>query len=707
MDVLHGNQSDPSRARRKLDQQPSDQRALNWAVRSNDIILYPHSPLALADVFTSSGGCFDLLSTTQTISPDTLNDGIVSLQQRRRRKNPRQRANLLTQHSPESLIETCRQIQIDNALIKKRGDKRLYLVAGFLTWPDAGNKIQQFRAPLLFFPAILLCKPSPANAIVETNNHAVVRLNTESNTRNDMQADYQYEVRLENNTPHWNPALYEHCRTIADITLPDFDPNEPLQDYFAHIASALADSADIELEFDIALGSSAAPAPDADCAPPAIRLPELPAEFDAALAMTITGNKNLHELSAVLHLLRDYSLGDAVPAPTISTAIKPTATISNIREYSKKLATQGLDHIEFKHLTTLPENIVTWTKTVQQALDGSMINTVLADLHITPRHIIKLAGAIELIDKSPLASDQYRHPDLCYTATPALMRRARHQAQLIEDEIASLQTYFVLDKVPAKAQLLNLIEELGGSLEHEPDIVDADYFHARRQFMEFSIEKPTNLTPDHRRMLSQLAKVLRFRELFVNNIEYRLALGPGYRGLRTDWAAIEQMLAYSQEFAEFLESESLASRAMRQWESFRTTFVSELESLQSAADALRNLLRVSGPSWQSRPSTDLLKQSQQTASLLCDWHKTYGSIESHASLSPASVLAQFSGKSREDVITEIHVGETQKQIDKHIKKVEASSHAVVSTLKWLREASEVAADHQLEIDAIVDHLQIA
>ena len=39
--------------------------------------------------------------------------------------------------------------------------------------------------------------------------------------------------------------------------------------------------------------------------------------------------------------------------------------------------------------------------------------------------------------------------------------------------------------------------------------------------MEFSIEKPANLTPEHRRLLGQLAKVLRFRELFVNNTEYR------------------------------------------------------------------------------------------------------------------------------------------------------------------------------------------
>jgi len=262
------------------------------------------------------------------------------------------------------------------------------------------------------------------------------------------------------------------------------------------------------------------------------------------------------------------------------------------------------------------------------------------------------------------------------------LQRAHHQARLIEDELSTLQNTFVLDKVPAKKQLLSLIGELGGNLDEGPDIIDADYFNARRQFMEFSIEKPTNLTPEHRSLLGKLAKVLRFRELFVNNIEYRLALGPGYRGLRTDWDTMKSTVEYAQEFSDVLESESIAACAMGQWSDFRSTYIKELETLQSAAESLRKLLWICGSDWQTRQVDEVVEQASQTRMKLMAWSEIYSSVTQGNNKTPASVLAQFSGRSQEDVLTEMHVGETQATIDEHISDT----------------------GMQLEINAIVEHL---
>jgi len=274
---------------------------------------------------------------------------------------------------------------------------------------------------------------------------------------------------------------------------------------------------------------------------------------------------------------------------------------------------------------------------------------------------------------------------------------------VIEEELASLQSYFVLDKVPAKPQLLSLIEELGGNIDTGPDIVDADYFNARRQFMEFSIEKPANLTPEHQRMLSKLAKVLRFRELFVNNTEYRLALGPGYRGLRTNWDQLEEILEYSQEFAAVVESESIAASALGNWPEFRNAFVAELELLQVSADALYRLISIIGSAWQHRTVEQVLRKSLDTAKLLQDWHTEYGDVKQYQGRTAESVLSQFTGKSREDVITEIHVGETQAQIDNHLSVGQTTAESVIDTIKWLREASDTALANQMDIESIVQH----
>ena len=144
--------------------------------------------------------------------------------------------------------------------------------------------------------------------------------------------------------------------------------------------------------------------------------------------------------------------------------------------------------------------------------------------------------------------------------------------------------------------------------------------------MEFSIEKPAHLTSEHRRALGQLAKVMRFRELFVNNVEYRAALGPGYRGLRTDWDALESMSEYATELAEVLESETLAAAVIGAWPSFRRAFVIELETLQAAAEATRRLLGVGGARWQSRPVDELVEHAADLGERLTRWHRDYGAV---------------------------------------------------------------------------------
>ena len=709
MEVLNGNQTDTHPARRRGDRNANAQRALSWVKRDSDIALLPHSPLAIADVLCDPNGCFDLVAddadarsnSNLAESAPMQTNASTSLQHRRQRKNPRGRANLLTQLSQQELIHRCKQIQIENALVTKAGVKRLYLTAGFLTWSKGGtDESETYRAPVLFYPATLVRKANDADRSVET-----LSANTAASQNEDGTEHIEYEIRLTGELPDTNKALLHWCEKEWQLELPEYSQNLPLQDYFAQLAQVISGDSPMELEFDIALGNSAPPIPSVTDIIAQLKLPALPEHFDTSLAMAIAGNKNLQQLHSVLNLLKDY--GDNKTDELPIAANEAAGAVSSLHEYSKKLSSAGLAGVEFQHLPSLPENISSWVENINKALQSDMITNVLNMPNISARHLIRLAGVIELIDKAPLNIEQFKHADLCYSATPSLLQRAHHQSRLIEDELSTLQNTFVLDKVPAKKQLLSLIGELGGSLDEGPDIIDADYFNARRQFMEFSIEKPTNLTPEHRSLLGKLAKVLRFRELFVNNIEYRLALGPGYRGLRTDWDAMKATVDYAQEFSEVLESESIAACAMGQWTEFRSAYITELEILQNAAESLRKLLWICGSDWQTRPVDEVIEQSSQTRMMLLAWAEIYGSFAQGSNKTPASVLAQFSGKSQEDVLTEIHVGETQATIDEHMNDGGTTPDAVIETIEWLRQASQTASDLHLEITAIVDHLRIA
>lgn len=208
-------------------------------------------------------------------------------------------------------------------------------------------------------------------------------------------------------------------------------------------------------------------------------------------------------------------------------------------------------------------------------------------------------------------------------------------------------------------------------------------------------------------MLSQLAKVLRFRELFVNNTEYRSALGSGYKGLRTDWAVLTQTSEYARELAEVVESETVAAKILGNWREFRSSFSAELEVLQTAGDGCRRLLGIVGTRWQTQSVTALLNHASLTRTRLEEWRNTYGSLEKHADRTAAIVLSSFSGKSREDMVVETHVDETRTRINQQLEAGEISRQQIAETLKWLLAASHTATEHEMDIDAIVEHLQIA
>ena len=725
MEVLHGNDLPASgHARRAADRSANARRVLDWGTRASDILLFPHSPLALTDVLSHPDGRLDLKPVPPASSAETGElerenvlagnaDGtapVISLQERRRRRHPRERVNLLTRHGEEELFERCRQLIIENALVKNRGERQLFLAAGFLTRPDPLDPERRLRAPLLLYPVALVRRPD----------------------------ERRYELRLDGAPPIANAPLAAELSEHHAFELPPPDSEVPLADHLAQIASLASTFEPLELDFDIALGNADLPLPGAVEEP--VRLPPVPAALDADLAAEIIATSTLVELHAVLHLLPDYAPSPAAtrdhggPDPLDTAAgsgehaaaeasagvdggtegpeipAEPEGAsagvdLAALREYAARLAAEGLDDIEFRHLGELPSGLARWSTSVRAALATTSVTTLVGGESIGARHLVRLAGIIELIDKAPPVIEQYAHPDLCFRASATVMRRACHQARLIEDELTALQHWFVLDKVPAKRQLLSLIEELGGTIGVEPDIIDADYFNARRQFMEFSIEKPANLTAEHRRLLGQLAKVLRFRELFVNNTEYRAALGPGYRGLRTDWAALETMSDYAIELAEALDSETLAAAALASWVPFRRAFATELETLHRAADATRRLLRIGGARWHSRPTNELLEHTAALGERLAGWHADYGPVTGHGALTPAALLARFSGHEREDLLTEVRVRQARARIDACIAAETTTPARVAVTLEWLRASGDVALEHELDLEIIVAALR--
>lgn len=670
VEVLHGNQPGSKHSRRQSDKrQNTVNRSLEWTEQESDIHLFPHGLTELSDNLTDQGGIIDLLPFDPSAS-DSKTASELS------QSSPVGHATLRTQHTNTELLKRCKKILVENALIKHKGERQLYMAASFVSWPATPDAGIRQRAPLLLYPALL------------------VRVTDEQ----------RYELRMAGTAPEFNNSLQNYLENRFGQQLPAYENNESLSNYLAKLGKAVNSSATLKIDSHLALGSTSLSHRNEK--PETLHLPDVPTNFDIPLAMSITGKKSLDQLTAVLSLIPDFSSLGKIRNGVDSTSTTP-ADIADLRRFATKLAAEGLDHIEFSKLPSLPDWIGKWTLAMQSASTGHTITSVLGVADMSARELIKLSGVIELIDKAPDGIEHLGHGDLCYSNSSTLLRRAQHQSKLIEEELQALRKHFLLDKIPSKSRLLSLISELGNSLERAPDIVEADYFNARRQLLEFCVNKSNSLDVEHHQQLSQLAKVLRFRELFVNNVDYRSALGPAYKGLRTDWDSLIQISDYSRELSEVLGSEGIAASIISHWQDFRRSYIKDLDVLQKGAEATRRVLGLLGADWQSRTIPELIQQSALIATRVAQWQGEYETVDSHANKTPAMVLSSFSGKSMEDVVVESHADETQLHINEQLKSGEISLEQINDTLNWLEQASSAAALHDLDIDAIVEHLQIA
>lgn len=674
----------PTSQRRRGDALGNTARALDWSSRPSDLPLHPHSPLALADVLSRGDGCFDLIpeenaeSGRQRPEPQRtyVDPQIATLLRpmaspRPRSRRTRQRMNLLTQLEAADLRQRCRDLMVENALVKKADEQRLYLAAGFIVSDG-------LRAPVLLYPALLLNtadKPVP-------------------------------EVQIRDSEPDSNTVAFASIKSRFGLTVPVRESAEPLTDYFARLAAAITPVQGLELQFDIALGN-AKPAFHQEPRRQTL-LPDVPECFDVSLAMTLARNVSLDELNAMLRLIPDLAgVNDSV----VDHSAQTVGDVASLRELSVKLAARSLDNIAFDQL---PESVVkmeTWLAHIIASRRTSTVSQFFADHQFTVRQLARLGAILELVDKAPADLESSGHGNYAYASTEVLMRRARHQAQLIQEEFELLQQHFVMELIPSKHELLQLIEDLDDEITPQPStgdgIINADYFHARRRFMEFSRENPAQLDSGHRKRLMQLAKALRFRELFVNNTEYRLALGGSYRGLRTDWAQLAKTVAYARELANVVGSEDLASIAIADFAGFRSSLINDLDLLRTGSESLRDAVTLFGREWENRSLREFCKHISETALRLHEWNDEYLPLAQYGAETPASVLSQFTGQSRRDAETERRVREARDKIAATLRSGRSDPTMVAETLDWLRDAGKHASERQLDIDAIMDHLQIA
>lgn len=667
-------------------------RNLDWGSQATDIPLLPLGLDDLSGLLRQSGQVIPLLSDERrrsgpVIEPESAWAGsnITPIRPRQPVRETTTRTGLTTWLGEEDLYHRCRRTAIETALVKTRDERRLYLATGFVRWqsdsavqpaetttPSTAEQLHVFQAPLLFFPMRLIHED----------------LNDRSRGK--------YLLIVDSDFPDFNFELRDRLRDAHGLAIPHYTSSQSLQEYLDNIQQSLDAQGSIEFEPTLALGLANSPAGltssrhniNASLSP-------VPTHFQPELVRELLAEHSLEEFRTILKLLAAGQ--PLLTSQEVDEHILPQPGLTDVLAFSKSVQALGLDNISFSDLPDIAGCIRKWCKQVRSGLETALIQDVLKQPDISAIQLVRLAGIIELLDKAPENTEDLLHRDLAFRATPILMKRAHHQALLIEEELAQLQLHFHLDRLPAKSQLLQLIDELAGAHPNGIEVVDSHYFNARRQFMNFSLDKPASLSDEHRRLLTKLVKVIRFRELFVNNTEYRLALGPGYRGLRTDWKRLEKLTSFSQELSKVIGSEEIAATALGNWNAFRSSYINSMQTLQSASEGLQRLNPVVRIRDNKITAQKVLQRAEAVSVKLSDWQPDRHIVERYPNRNAQELIALFSGDSKIDSKAESLVREASLAIQAHIedRPDQQSLESVNDTIQWLQQAIN---QQQLSLD---------
>ncbi|MDO6459805.1 DUF4011 domain-containing protein [Granulosicoccaceae sp. 1_MG-2023] len=466
---------------------------------------------------------------------------------------------LSSTHRAALLKRHCDKIIMSTALVKSRGDKQLYLATDFLRWQDQESGLE-YSAPLILYPVQIFYNDHPS--------HPVENFLLYSDTQAPME----------------NKPLLAKLRDTVSDAISDFDPLNQ-QAFLLSVAVALQSHPEFSLRRKIALNvlPTAMPGTHGFASRRNRRAEDRDLNWDVAYGLI--RERSVSDLRTVMSLLEE--------SPACFTTDDSAALCSKeLEERAGVLVSLGLDTLNLHHLTGLPDHIESWVNTIDAVSDNSLLQEIARSSEMTVAVYAGLAESLAMMDKLPSSDPAHYHPDHAYKNCLPTLQRAKFQYRLINTELDSLKTFFNLDPFPDPESLKELCEILDAQRECASAVVDTRYFHARKTLSALLVSGKAHYGENEELHLKRLVKILRLRDLFAQNSEYKLAFGKLFKGMATDWQLLESHIVFSRKLAEPVHSESVAAFLLQQWNTIGLSDTGISPQLQAASKATRRLMRL-------------------------------------------------------------------------------------------------------------------
>lgn len=290
-------------------------------------------------------------------------------------------------------------------------------------------------------------------------------------------------------------------------------------------------------------------------------LENLPDDFHQALAhqfITPSNIEALEELDSVINEYRQLMHVADVITHSVEGEVSPR-TINPIAESTGELVNMGHGEKSTKDLSHFADQIE-YVTTLLRCLSNAVTKTqgCIESTPVTFEDCKRIPELNRVIQAAPFALESQFYPKYTLEESTTAFQDALAASENLGIQMNGHEEFFLFRYLPDRSVIADLAKGLRTYRGSFLAIFSSQYRTMRRTVKGFLVNQKSCNAPDLVERLEGLVDSLDAIEEFRSSEKYRIALGPLFHGIDTDWDKLKSCVNWGNEFSKAVGSQKLA-----------------------------------------------------------------------------------------------------------------------------------------------------
>jgi len=186
------------------------------------------------------------------------------------------------------------------------------------------------------------------------------------------------------------------------------------------------------------------------------------------------------------------------------------------------------------------------------------INYLLSETPERLSDFARISEVRKLLEEASPDIAIHAHPEYALKIASTLQDKAHQEHRLLSESLAEQSDYFLIDQLPDSLEVDRLRREVRKYDSWVKRLFSSEYRHVKQDLRSFLTDQKFIKKPDFVNRLDKLKDILDQIHVYEENEDYQKVFGPLFKGMKTDWHRLNQVIEWSQKLTGTIGSENRA-----------------------------------------------------------------------------------------------------------------------------------------------------